>query len=639
MTMLDRMRRHKSWLKWSLFLVVVTFVVFYVPGFLRGEGAGAPGEAVARVDGHAITVRDFTQLLNQRMQMFRGQGGQISEQMIKQLGIDRQVLQELIDSQAVLAEAKRLGLSVSDSEVRAQILSFPALQENGAFIGEERYRALLRMQRPPMTPAEFESRIREDLLREKLQSAVTGWVGASVGDAEVDEEYRRRNEKVKLEVVSFQADAFKQGVTASDAEIASYFDANKEKYRIGDKRKVKYVLVDTQALRTRINPTPQEVEQFYNANPQQFSQPEQVRASHILLKTEGKDDAAVKKQAEDLLKQAKGGADFAELAKKFSEDEGSKTQGGDLNFFEHGKMVPEFDAVAFKLNPGEISDLVKSQFGYHIIKVTEKKPATTEPLVAAKDRIAQQLKFERAQAQASDLAAKVAGELKTPADMERVAKANGLTVKESPFFLRDEPIVDLGPSPQVAAEAFALKDNEVSESIRTPQGFAFITVTGKQASMLPKLEAVKERVRTDVIQQKAIAAAKAKATELASTLKSASDFSAAAKAAGREVKTTEMITRGAVIPDAGTSPAIDKTVFALAKGGVSDPIVTDTGAVIVKVVDRTDVTPAELGTARDSLKRELVAEKQNRFFSSYMQKAKEKIKVDINQQALQRVLG
>ena len=174
-----------------------------------------PGEAVAKVEGQAITVRDFTTQLNRRMQMFRGQGGNISDQMLKQLGIDRQVLQELIDEQAMLAEANRLGLTVNDAEVRAQILNFPAFQENGHFIGEDRYRALLRMQRPPMTPADFEEALRKDLLREKLQSAVTGWVAGSITEADVEEEYRRRNEKVKLEVVSFQADAFKTGLTAT----------------------------------------------------------------------------------------------------------------------------------------------------------------------------------------------------------------------------------------------------------------------------------------------------------------------------------------------------------------------------------------------------------------------------------------
>jgi len=643
MTMLDRMRRHKGWLKWSLALVVLTFVVFYIPGFLRMDaGAGMPGEPVAKVEGQTITVRDFTTQLNRRMQMFRGQGGNISDAMLKQLGIDRQVLQELIDEQAMLAEANRLGLSVNDAEVKAQILNFPAFQENGNFIGEDRYRALLRMQRPPMTPADFEEALRKDLLREKLQSAVTGWVAGSITDNDVEEEYRRRNEKVKLEVVSFQADAFKTGLTASDAEVAAEFNANKERYRIGEKRKVRYLLIDTQALRQTINPSPQEIEQMYQANIQQYSNPEQVRASHILLKTEGKDEKAteeVKKKAEDLLKQVKAGGDFAALAKQYSEDEGSKVMGGDLNFFSKGAMVPEFDAAAFSMQPGQISDLVKTQYGFHIIKLVEKRAAGTRPLTEVRPEIIERLKWERAQAKATELSARVASELKTPADFDRVAKANGLTTKESGFFLRDEPIADLGPSPQVAGQAFTLKDGEVSEPQRTAQGFVFITVTGKQPSTVPVLDAVKERVKNDIIQKKAVDAAKAAANGLTPTLKSAANFGAAAKTAGREMKTTELISRGAVIPDAGASPAVDKVVFSLGAGAVSDPIVTDTGAIIVKVVEKSDVKPAELSTAKDGLKREMIAERQNRFFSSYMTKAKEKLRIETYPQTISRVLG
>jgi peptidyl-prolyl cis-trans isomerase D len=632
MTMLDTMRRHQYWLKWSLAAVVVTFVAFYIPAF--GRGGGAQDDTIATIEGQHVTVREFQRQLNQRMQMFRGSNN-ISPQMLKQLGIDQQVLQELIDDRATIAEAERRGLTVGDAEVREMILHMPGLQENGQFVGEDRYRAMLRMQRPPMTPADFEELLRRELLHDKLQNAVTGWI--TVSNTDVDAEYRRRNEKVKLEVVSFQADAFKQGLTATDEEIQKQFEANKEKYRIGEKRKIRYVLVDVQALRSKILPSPSEIEQHYNQNIEQFSTPEQVHALHILLKTEGKDEAAVRKQAEDILKQAKAGADFGELAKKYSEDEGSKTRGGDLNFFGKGQMVPEFEKVAFSQPPGQISDLVKSQFGFHIIKVLEKKAATTKPLAEVKDQIAEQLKWERAQAQSAELSGRIAADLKTPADLDKVAKREGLTVKESNFFTRDEPISDLGPSPQVATEAFALKDGQVSEALRIPQGFAFITVTGKQDPYIPKVEVVKERVRADVISKKAVDAAKAKAAELAPKLKSASDFTKAAKDGGREVKPTELIARGAVIPDAGISPAVDKVVFALPSGGVSDVIATDNGAVIVRVAEKTDVTPAELGTARDSLRKQMINERQNRFFSSYMEQAKEKMKIDINREALQRV--
>jgi peptidyl-prolyl cis-trans isomerase D len=632
MTMLNSMRRHQVWLKWTIVVAGVAMVAYLVPTLSRGTG-GPGDETVATVDGQEINVRDFQRQLNQRMQMFRGSSN-ISPQMLKQLGIDQQVLQEMLDDRATIAEAERRGLSVTDAEVREAIMHLPGLQENGQFVGEDRYRALLRMQRPPMQPADFEDILRRELMRDKLQQAVTGWI--TVSDADVETEYRRRNEKVKLEVVSFSADAFKKDLTATDEELNKEFQANQEKYKIGEKRKVKYLLLDTAALRAKVVPSAADIESHYKQNIEQFSTPEQVHALHILLKTEGKDEAAVKKQAEDVLKQAKGGADFGALAKKYSEDEGSKDKGGDLSFFGHGQMVPEFDQTAFSLPPGQISDLVKTQFGFHIIKVLEKKAATTQPLALVKDQIGEQLKFERANTQAQALSTRVATELKTPADFDKVAKQEGLTVKESNFFTRDEPINDLGPSPQIANQAFNLKDGAVSDAIRLPQGYAFITVTGKQDAYIPKIDVVKERVRADVITKKAIDAAKAKAAELDAKLKSSPDFAKAAKDAGREVKTTEMIARGAVIPDAGVSPEVDKIAFALDTGKVSDPIATNTGAVIVRVADKTAVTPAELNTAKDSTRKQMISERQNRFFSSYMERAKEKMKIEIYRDTLSR---
>src|SRR5437660_8391739 len=229
-----------------------------------------------------------------------------------------------------------------------------------------------------MTPNEFEANVRRQLIIEKLRASLTDWL--SVPDAELEKEYQRRNNKVKLSVVSFTADTFRSQVSATDAEIANDFNAHTTDFKIPEKRKVRYLLIDVDAIRAKIVVPSADIERAYNNSIDTYSTPEQVRASHILLKTEGKDDAAVKAKAEDVLKQAKAGADFAALAKKYSEDEGSAKNGGDLDYFGHGKMVAEFDAAAFTMQPGQISDLVKSQFGYHIIKVTDRKAGTVRTL-------------------------------------------------------------------------------------------------------------------------------------------------------------------------------------------------------------------------------------------------------------------
>jgi parvulin-like peptidyl-prolyl isomerase len=223
--------------------------------------------------------------------------------------------------------------------------------------------------------------------------------------------------------------------------------------------------------------------------------------------------------------------------------------------------------------------------------------------------------------------------LKKPADFDTVAKPRGLIVSESGFFARDEPIAGLGMAQGVAERAFEMKDGEVSEAIRTPQGFAFITVTGHQDARDPSLEEVKARVREDVVKEKSVETARQKAAALAAQLKTG-DFTAIAKSAGLEAKTTDLIARGAPIGDAGISPAVDAVAFTLPVGGVSDPIVTDTGAVVVKVLEKANVTDAEMAKARDGVKTELLNEQRNRFYSSYMTKAREKMRININREAL-----
>jgi peptidyl-prolyl cis-trans isomerase D len=463
-----------------------------------------------------------------------------------------------------------------------------------------------------------------------------------VTDREVDSEFKRRNEKVKLAVLNFPSEKFRGTVSATDAEVAAEFESRKNDYRLPEKRKVKYAVLDTQSIKERMTVSADDVKRNYDDNQEQYRTPEQVRASHILLKTEGKDDAAVKKQAEDILAKVKApGADFATLANQYTEEEIGKTRGGDLDFFarraDGGQMVKEFEDAAFALKPGDVSGLVKSQFGYHIIKVTDHKPAETRSLEQVKTQIEEQIKWERAQKEAQRSADEAASQLKKPADFDTVAKSRGLTVAESGFFAREEPIAGLGMAPAAAERAFELKEGEVSEAIRTPQGFAFITMTGTQAARVPALEEVKARVREDIVKKKAVEAARQNAASLAPKLKTG-DFTAGAKTADLEVQTTELIARGAPIPGSGASPAVDAVAFTLPAGGVSDPIVTDTGAVIVKVLEKKDATAAELTAGKSQLRDDLLNERRNRFYASYMDNARKKMKININNETLAQVL-
>jgi peptidyl-prolyl cis-trans isomerase D len=594
MTMLDRMRRHRNWLKWSLALVCLAFVVFYIPDLLRGSEVSAGStDTVAVVDGHRIRGDEFRRTYQAQLQAYRtAYGGNMNEQLLKQLGVEQQILQQMVDERAALAEAQRLKVSVSDEEVAQRIYSIPALQENGAFIGSQRYQQLLASQRPPVSTSEFEDSVRRSLVVEKLRQTVTEWL--AVSDKELEQEYRRRNDKVKLAIVSFPADSYRLDVKVTDAELQTHFDADKDRFKIPEKRKVKYLLIDVDAMRAKVTIPPADVERSYNDNLEQYSSPEQVRASHILLKTEGKEDAVVKARAEDLLKQAKAGVDFAALAKKYSEDDSNASKGGDLDYFGRGRMVPEFDQAAFAMQPGQISDLVKTQYGYHIIKLVDKKNATTRPLAEVRQQLTDQLAYQRAQAQAGDLAQNLEKQIAKPADLDKVAKAQGLTVQESGFFARDEPILGLGPSPEAANKAFDMKPNDVAGPLRASRGFVF------------------------------------------ETLKSAPDFEKAAKAAGLEAKTTDLIAQDSPIPDLGVAPAVEDAAFKLPVGTVSDAIATDNGTAVIKVVEKKAVTPEEWTSSKDRFREELLTDRRNRFFSAYMAKAKQKMKIEVNRESLQR---
>jgi len=641
MTMLDRMRRHKNWLKWTLAAVVLTFVLLYIPDFVQttptGTGAG-PREVIAEVGGRSLTAGDFQQRYLTQLQSYRAQlGGNASDQLLRQLGIDRQILSQMIDEQVALIEAERNGISVSDDELAQQIFSIPGLQENGRFIGEQRYEQLLLSQVPPMTKGQFEEGLRRSMVLDKLRAALTDWMALS--DDDVQREYHQRNEKVKLQVVALTADRFRAGVTVTDADVAAHFDAHKSEYRIGEQRKIKYLLLDRDQARLKVAVPATDVQRYYNDNLQQYQTPEQLRASHILLKTEGKDEAVVRKQAEAILQQVKSGADFAELARKVSEDEGSKANGGDLDYFGRGRMVPEFETAAFALQPGQVSDVVKSQFGLHIIKIVDRRPGLTRTLDEVRAQIQQQLALQIADQRITDQATKFASRIKDLSDLEGAARELQSTVQESGFFQREDPVPGLGAAPQVAATAFTLNGTTASEALGSARGPVFIAVSERRDPYVPMLDEVKDRVREDLIRTRATELSRQRAAAVTAALKAARDFDAAATAQGVEAKPTDLIPRGSALPDIGVSPEVDRVAYSLPVGGVSEPIQTSDATVIVRVTERDEVTPDEFHKAREAFRAELLAERRGRFFSAYMGKAKERMTIEVNNEVLERLLA
>ena len=634
MTMLDRMRQHKGWLKWSLALVCLAFVIFYIPDFLTTTPGAAPSDLVASVEGRPITSAKFRRIYYQQLQSYQlAYGADLDGQLLRQLGIDRQILQELIDEEAAVVEAERLDLTVSDVEVRERILSLPGLQDNGVFIGEEQYRLLLRSQIPSMTPAQFEENMRRSILLDKLRAVVTAWI--EVSDDELHEQYRLRNEKVKLDIVMFSPDDFRDTISIGEADVAAHLEANADDYQIPEKRQIDYLSIDAEALRPGIVIPDADIAQYYADNQTQYSTPEQVRARHILFETDGKDEVEVRLQAEAVLADAKAGADFAALAEEHSEDASSASLGGDLDYFSRGQMVPEFEAAAFSLEPGTITDeLVQTQYGFHIINVIDTREAQTRPLDEVRDQIADQLQWERAQSRADLLAEQLAGEVATPEDLARVAGEQGLSVQTSNYFARNEAIDGLGLAAGVASAAFSFEQGEVGGPLRTPTGYVFLTVVDEQDSYAPELNEVRDRVERDLIDLRAREAAERRAAVVTPTLQSADDFAEAAEAAGLATTTTDLIVRGTALPGLGTLAELEDVAFSLEVGETSDVLATNDAVAVIHVVEREEITEDGFAIARDSLRTELLLDRQGRFFSAYMTKAKESMEIDINLQTL-----
>ena len=303
-----------------------------------------------------------------------------------------------------------------------------------------------------------------------------------------------------------------------------------------------------------------------------------------------------------ILQQVKSGGDFAALAKKYSEDEGSKANGGDLDYFGRGRMVPEFENAAFTMQPGQVSDLVKSQFGFHIIKVIDKRPGSTRSLDEVRPQIQEQLSLQLADQRITDQAAQFASRIKDMADLEPVARELQLMVQESGFFQREDPVPGLGAAPQVAAAAFTLQGTAASAADRDRARAGVLCGLRAKGSLRPDARRGQgSRARGSDRSRRRPKLSRQRATAIAAALKSSKDFAAAAKAQGVEAKDTELVARGRPLPDIGVSPEVDRVAFTLPAGSVSDPIQTTDGTVIVRVVERDDVTPDELRQAPGSV--------------------------------------
>ena len=414
-----------------LFGVIIGMLALSMLLYLVPQGPDSTqtsGDVVAKIGDQSITLSDISQRLNEIRQ-----NNPIPHQLEGLYA--NQILKQLVFQKEVEYEAKRLGISVSDQERADRIRQILPTAFNGdTFVGNDAYSQQVQ-QRFQMTVPAFEELIRSSMIEEKFHKLLTD--GVSVSPAEIQEEFRFENEKIKLNYAAANPETLADKINPDESEIKSYYEQNKTKFQIPEKRVVRYGLLDLNQLKQNTPVTDDELKAIYQQNIQQYEVPDRVHAEHILLTTVGKTDAEVaevKKQAEDILAQArKKGANFEELAKKYSEDPGSKTKGGDLGWLVHGQTVPEFDKAAFSTPKGEISDLVRTQYGFHIIKVLDKENAHTKPFDEVKDSIRTPYLLQKVDQEAADIADQMSSQIR----QSNKTTLDELAQKYPPHRLRD----------------------------------------------------------------------------------------------------------------------------------------------------------------------------------------------------------
>jgi len=590
-------------------LLGVGMLLYLIPG--QGTDSVSAADVVATVDNQSITITDI-----------RAQLGRIERTGAIPAALEplyaQQVLNELVFQKELAIEAKQLGITVTDQERADRIRQLvPTAFVGGTFVGNDQYAAQVEAASGMGVP-EFEDLVGQGLLEEKFRELVTD--GITVSPAEVQQEFRRRNDKIKISYAVVKPEDLQSKIEASDADLSAYFEKNKGRYNVPERRIVQYAFLDLEQLRLHANISQDQIRAYYNDHIDRYKQPDRAHVAHILFKTVGKTDAEseeIRKKAEDVLKKAKSGANFGELAKQYSEDT-SKDKGGDLDWIVRGQTVPEFEQAAFTLPIGSVSDLVKTQYGFHIVKVLDRQAARTQTLDEVFPQILGALQEDQAQRAADDLSGQISAEIRRSGrvSIDDLAKKFNLKLGLTPPLEANQPIPEVGNSPELAETVFRLRPGDDSSPIHTDKGYVVISVKEDQPAHPAALSEVHDRVLADYRHEKATDLAKTRAEELAKRAKSGEDLTKAAKALGMEAKTSDLFSRTGSVSDLGGAAQLGPA-FSLSAGQTSDAVSLGANWAVYKVLDRQDANPADMAKQQQDIQQQLLDARRTMAFEAF----------------------
>jgi peptidyl-prolyl cis-trans isomerase D len=613
-------------------VVSLSMLVYLIPGTGISAADSNSDQVVAEIGKSAVTVAEVQQQLKNRLQS-RSLPPEFASTFIPQLG------DQALAERAVAYEAEQLGFRVSDRDLADTLRSFPF-----ATLPPDQYQQYVEQQFGTTVP-DFEDNVRVKAYEDEIQNIVLE--GAIITPAEAEAEYRRRNVKIKMDYIGFSPAKVMADMKPTAEEINAYFTRNKGFFNVPETRNLQLIVADQAKVADTIQLSDAQVQEYYNAHKDEYRTPERVHARHILLSIANKPKDEVPKiqaQAEALLKQIKAGGDFAELAKKNSQDPGSAQKGGDLGWVSRGQTVKNFEDAAFTLKPNEISNVVTTEYGFHIIQVLEKQPAHLQTVDEVKSAIVATLKNQTVFDKMQELADKAhAALVKAPQNGQQIASQLNLDFVNVPGYAPGSPIAQLGNDPQVGAAIQAMKPGEVSDVVQAGNKLAVIVVTGVRPSHPAELAEVESQVRQNYLQNESTRMVGEKAAKAAELLKqNGGDLNAAAKAVGGEVKSTDFFTTSGAAEGLG-SGIIFANYFSKPVGTVFGPLTANNQSIVGKVSGRQDADMSKFPQERDSivtaLKSQKAADRQNLFQDSVLTDLIRRGKVKKHQSVIDRLVA
>lgn len=628
-------QKQKSFLVQIVFwAIIATFVgtIFLVWG--KGDDAPSADDFAAKINGTAISMADYQRSYENIYRMYQNLYGEAFTPAIEStLNLRKVALDSLIDQVLLQQEAERMKLKVGKQEIVEAIAKIPAFQVNGVF-SRDQYVQVLRAQR--MTPDQFEAMQEQELFVEKARQSLEGRALAT--DADVDAEYVERNEKVNLALLRLDPALFAERVKIDPAGLESFFAERKEAFRLPETAKISYLLVDTKPFAAGVELSDVDLEKYYQRHLDRFEVPEQVRAAHLLIRVpQGASDAVkAEKRAliEKLRERAQKGEDFAALARAHSEDPGSGTQGGDLGFFARGTMVPSFENAAFALNVGAISEVVTTDFGYHLIRVNARQDAQIKPLTAVIDEVRAGALEMKGRELALEKGMDLYNVNRKGGSLDVIAKEFATPVQESAFFAVDQAVVANTPlSKEVANAIFALQPGDIGRPTLVPQGLLFYALQEKRAAHIPELAEVRPAVETAYRQSKAADLAESEGKLILAEVRVSKDLAAAARKRSLPVSETGLFSRSRsfFVPMVGTHEELSKTAFTLTSAAPT-PATTfevDGAVVVVQLKERQNADPAGLTeSVREEMRQAVVERKKQEILEQALKELREKAQIN-----------